>query len=125
VPPLVTSVLEIESEKEDTNRTISSVLGRTGINHVIPIRTNIELPVLPLLPGESQWNLSFFSFGTNDLAQNAYCFYREDVAVSSVKDYLQRGILRAFTLETIDALSIDKFLKLPQKRTVVRTRILS
>ena len=111
--------------KKNTNRPTSAVLGRTGINHRIPIRTNIELLELPLLPRGSQRNPSFFSFGTNDLAQTAYCFYKDDVAVFSVDNYLQQGNLGASAFETIDALSVDKFLKLPQKRTEVRARIFS
>ena len=68
----------------------------------IPVGTMIETPRAALIAGTLAKHIDFISFGTNDLTQMTFGFSRDDVEVSVINDYIEKGLLEKSPFETLD-----------------------
>ncbi len=100
--PLVGAVQELELVREESERILAEVQGRTGIDLHALIGTMIELPRAALTAHQIAEAAEFFSFGTNDLTQTTWGFSRDDVEASFFSAYLEKGIFGVSPFESID-----------------------
>ncbi len=68
----------------------------------IPVGTMIETPRAALIAGTLAKHIDFISFGTNDLTQMTFGFSRDDVEVSVINEYIEKGLLEKSPFETVD-----------------------
>ena len=68
----------------------------------IPVGTMIETPRAALIAGTLAKHIDFISFGTNDLTQMTFGFSRDDVEVSVINEYIEKGLLEKSPFETLD-----------------------
>jgi len=94
--PLVATVQELESVREEAEAVLAEVDVRAKIG------TMIEVPRAALTAGQIAEAAEFFSFGTNDLTQMTWGFSRDDVEASFFSRYLDLGIFGVSPFETLD-----------------------
>ncbi len=68
----------------------------------VPVGTMIETPRAALIAGTLAKHIDFISFGTNDLTQMTFGFSRDDVEVSVINEYIEKGLLEKSPFETLD-----------------------
>lgn len=100
--PLVGTVQELEAIREEAEGILRDVAASSGVDVPAVIGTMIELPRAALTAGQIAEAAEFFSFGTNDLAQTAWGFSRDDVEASFFARYLELGIFGVSPFETLD-----------------------
>ena len=112
--PLVGITNELLHQKALIEQTAKEVFAEKGATVPFTIGTMIELPRAALIAGEIAQNVSFFSFGTNDLTQTVFGISRDDSAkfvptyVKGLPNPLQKG-------ELIHILADDPFQVLDQQ----------
>jgi pyruvate,orthophosphate dikinase len=72
----------------------------------------IELPRACFVAGQIAKHADFFSFGTNDLAQSALGFSRDDVEATFVPTYIDRKVIDRNPFETIDEPAVGRLVRL-------------
>ena len=75
----------------------------------------IELPRAALKAGELAKEVSYFSFGTNDLTQTTYGISRDDVA-SFFSDYLEKKIFTFDPFSKLDEEGVGELIEIAMKR---------
>ena len=112
--PLVGITNELLHQKAVIEQTAKLVFAEKGASVPFTIGTMIELPRAALIAGEIAKNVSFFSFGTNDLTQTVFGISRDDSGkfvptyVKGLPNPLQKG-------ELIHILTDDPFQVLDQQ----------
>jgi pyruvate,orthophosphate dikinase len=99
--PLVACAEEIRSLRRLIDETASDVIRKHGRSIEYEVGTMIELPRAALCAGTFADQVSFVSFGTNDLTQMTFGFSRDD-ARKYLDSYLEQGILPFDPFITID-----------------------
>ncbi|HZJ51934.1 MAG TPA: pyruvate, phosphate dikinase [Actinomycetota bacterium] len=77
--PLVATAEELRQMREELEPLASAIVDKAGVELPILFGTMIELPRACMTAGEIAQHADFFSFGTNDLAQTAFGFSRDDI----------------------------------------------
>ena len=114
--PLVASVQELETVKQDILQVARDVRTETGVNLEFLIGTMIELPRAALTADQIAESAEFFSFGTNDLTQTTWGFSRDDVEASFFSAYLEKGIFGVSPFETIDRDGVGALVRVGAER---------
>jgi pyruvate, orthophosphate dikinase len=114
--PLVASVQELETVKQDILQVAQDVRTETGMNLEFLIGTMIELPRAAVTADQIAESAEFFSFGTNDLTQTTWGFSRDDVEASFFSAYLEKGIFGVSPFETIDRDGVGALVRVGAER---------
>jgi pyruvate,orthophosphate dikinase len=114
--PLVASVQELETVKQDILQVARDVRTETGVNLEFLIGTMIELPRAAVTADQIAESAEFFSFGTNDLTQTTWGFSRDDVEASFFSAYLEKGIFGVSPFETIDRDGVGALVRVGAER---------
>ena len=114
--PLVASVQELETVKQDILQVAQDVRTETGVNLEFLIGTMIELPRASVTADQIAESAEFFSFGTNDLTQTTWGFSRDDVEASFFSAYLEKGIFGVSPFETIDRDGVGELVRVGAER---------
>jgi pyruvate, orthophosphate dikinase len=114
--PLVASVQELETVKQDILQVGQDVRTETGVNLEFLIGTMIELPRAAVTADQIAESAEFFSFGTNDLTQTTWGFSRDDVEASFFSAYLEKGIFGVSPFETIDRDGVGALVRVGAER---------
>jgi pyruvate,orthophosphate dikinase len=99
--PLVATVSELKSLRENSVRVCEEVMSRYGVRVEYLIGTMIELPRAALTADEIAREAEFFSFGTNDLTQTTFGLSRDD-AGKFLPFYVEMGLLPEDPFVTLD-----------------------
>jgi pyruvate,orthophosphate dikinase len=114
--PLVASVQELETVRQDILQVARDVRSETGVNLEFLIGTMIELPRAAVTADQIAESAEFFSFGTNDLTQTTWGFSRDDVEASFFSAYLEKGIFGVSPFETIDRDGVGELVRVGADR---------
>src|SRR6476661_1592747 len=114
--PLVASVQELETVRQDILQVARDVRTETGVNLESLIGTMIELPRAAVTADQIAESAEFFSFGTNDLTQTTWGFSRDDVEASFFSAYLEKGIFGVSPFETIDRDGVGELVRVGADR---------
>jgi pyruvate,orthophosphate dikinase len=114
--PLVASVQELETVRQDILQVARDVRTETGVNLEFLIGTMIELPRAAVTADQIAESAEFFSFGTNDLTQTTWGFSRDDVEASFFSAYLEKGIFGVSPFETIDRDGVGALVRVGAER---------
>jgi pyruvate,orthophosphate dikinase len=110
--PLVSHVGELERLRALVETETRAVLAEHPRVRVKPaIGTMIEVPRAALTAGAIAEYADFFSFGTNDLTQTAYCLSRDD-AGKFLQAYVDEGILEDDPFVSLDVEGIGELMRL-------------
>ncbi len=107
--PLVSTVKELELQKEIVDRVAREVFKEKGIEVEYLVGTMIELPRAALTADEIATVAEFFSFGTNDLTQTTFGFSRDD-AGKFLPKYVEMGILKEDPFQVLDQTGVGQLL---------------
>jgi len=77
----------------------------------VPVGTMIETPRAALIAGALAEHIDFVSFGTNDLTQMTFGFSRDDVEVSVINEYIEKGLLEKSPFETLDIGGVGELIR--------------
>ena len=108
--PLVACANEVKYLKRKIEETAAEVFASWGATITYSFGTMIELPRAAVCASSFAEDVSFVSFGTNDLTQMTYGFSRDD-ARKYLDSYLQEGILLADPFMTIDQEGVGYLIK--------------
>jgi pyruvate, orthophosphate dikinase len=114
--PLVASVQEFETVKQDIIQVARDVRAETGVNLEFLTGTMIELPRAAVTANQIGESAEFFSFGTNDLTQTTWGFSRDDVEAAFFSAYLEKGIFGVSPFETIDRDGVGELVRIGTER---------
>lgn len=107
--PLIGDVSELNYLKSIVTSTACKVMEEYKIKINYELGTMIEVPRGVIMAEELADEVSFFSFGTNDLTQMTYGFSRDD-ASSFLDDYYKKGIFKKDPFKTIDTEGVGKLI---------------
>jgi pyruvate,orthophosphate dikinase len=113
--PLVGEPKELSILRELVERVGREVIARENVDLTYHVGTMIEVPRAALVANEIAEHADFFSFGTNDLTQMTYGYSRDD-AVSFLKEYLKRGVLRKDPFQSLDQRGVGSLVKTALER---------
>ncbi len=108
--PLVMDAAEIKSLKGRLLAVTAEFERSAGRS--IPFGTMIELPRAALTAGEIAPEVSFFSFGSNDLTQMTFGFSRDDAEEKFLGFYVEHGILPVTPFRTIDEKGVGRLIRM-------------
>ncbi|HSP56499.1 MAG TPA: putative PEP-binding protein, partial [Dehalococcoidia bacterium] len=108
--PLVMDAAEVKSLKTRLAAAAAKYERETG--KAIPFGTMIELPRAALTAGEIAPEVSFFSFGSNDLTQMTFGFSRDDAEEKFLRFYVDHGILPVTPFRTIDEKGVGRLIRI-------------
>jgi pyruvate,orthophosphate dikinase len=97
---------------------LRAVIERAGEEHGLCrvrdylLGTMVELPRACLCADEIAEEADFFSFGTNDLAQTAIGFSRDDIEGSIMSCYLGRKVFDRSPFESVDAAGVGGLVRM-------------
>jgi pyruvate,orthophosphate dikinase len=109
--PLVATAEELRQMREELEPIVHEVASRAGVDLPIEFGTMIELPRAALTAGEIAQHADFFSFGTNDLAQTAFGFSRDDIG-KFLGMYEERKLVPANPFVTIDEPGVGRLMEI-------------
>lgn len=109
--PLVGSVSELKSLKDDLDRVAKDVIKQRKVKLTYLVGTMIEVPRAALTAKEIAESAEFFSFGTNDLTQMTFGFSRDDVG-KFLPSYIEKGLLKDDPFVTIDQEGVGSLVKM-------------
>ena len=107
--PLVVDVNELNYIKKIIEKVADNIIKENGIVINYKIGSMIETPRACLIADELAKELSFFSFGTNDLTQLTFGFSRDD-AGKFLKDYYDKGIFDNDPFAKLDTHGVGKLI---------------
>ena len=108
--PLVMDVAELKSLKGRLLAVAQEFEREAG--RAIPFGTMIELPRAALTAGDIAPEVSFFSFGSNDLTQMTFGFSRDDAEEKFLGFYVEHGILPGTPFRTIDEKGVGRLIQM-------------
>jgi pyruvate,orthophosphate dikinase len=109
--PLVATAEELRQMREALEPIVQEILSDAGVDLHVEFGTMIEVPRAAVTSGEIAEHADFFSFGTNDLAQTAYGFSRDDIG-KFLAIYEERKLVAANPFVTIDEPGVGRLMKL-------------
>ncbi|CAN5656813.1 pyruvate, phosphate dikinase [soil metagenome] len=109
--PLVAAAEELRQMREELEPVVRRVLDDAGVDLEVELGTMIELPRSAVTAGEIADHADFFSFGTNDLAQTAFGFSRDDIG-KFLAMYEERKLLPANPFVTIDEPGVGRLMRI-------------
>src|SRR5207245_2248933 len=110
--PLVGTVTEIQTVREELEQVARKVMEREGVQVDYKFGTMIEVPRGALVAGEIAAFAEFFSFGTNDLTQTVFGYSRDDAEGKFLVHYLEHGILKDNPFQTIDRDGVGRIMRI-------------
>lgn len=114
--PLVIDVEEIKYLKNIIKETIERLINESKVEVPYQIGTMIETPRACLLVDEISKEVSFFSFGTNDLTQMTYAFSRDD-AEKFLNEYYRLNILKEDPFIKLDQEGVGSLINIALKKS--------
>jgi pyruvate,orthophosphate dikinase len=114
--PLVATVQEFETVKQDIIRVAGDLRNETGVAVDFLVGTMIELPRAALTAGGIAESAEFFSFGTNDLTQMTWGFSRDDVEAAFFTQYIEKGIFGVSPFESLDTEGVGELVTIATER---------
>ncbi len=112
--PLISDVNELKSLKIHIKKAITNLEDHYCCKFDFTIGTMIELPRAALKAEEIAEEVSYFSFGTNDLTQTTYGISRDDMA-SFFSDYLEQKIFTFDPFSKLDEEGVGELIKMAIK----------
>ncbi|MFN2388506.1 MAG: pyruvate, phosphate dikinase [Actinomycetota bacterium] len=109
--PLVSTAEELSQMREELEPVVQKVLDKAGVDLRIEFGTMIELPRAAVTAAAIAEHADFFSFGTNDLAQTAFGFSRDDIG-KFLAMYEERKLVPANPFVTIDEPGVGRLMEL-------------
>jgi pyruvate, orthophosphate dikinase len=109
--PLVATAEELRQLREELEPVARAIIDKAGVDLHIEFGTMIELPRACMTAGEIASTADFFSFGTNDLAQTAYGFSRDDIG-KFLGMYEERKLVPANPFTTIDEPGVGRLMRI-------------
>src|SRR4051812_29576956 len=100
--PLAATVQELELVRADIDEVARAIEADTGVRPDFSVGTMIELPHAVVTAGQIAGAAEFFFFGTDDLTQLTWGFFRDDVEASFFSAYLDKGIFGVSPFESLD-----------------------
>jgi pyruvate,orthophosphate dikinase len=109
--PLVATAEELRQMRETLEPIVEDVLSSAGVDLHVEFGTMIEVPRAAVTSAEIAEHADFFSFGTNDLAQTAYGFSRDDIG-KFLSVYEERKLVSANPFVTIDEAGVGRLMRI-------------
>ncbi len=109
--PLVATAEELRQMREELEPVATGIIDEAGVDLHIEFGTMIELPRAALCAGEIAEHADFFSFGTNDLAQTAFGFSRDDIG-KFLAMYEERKLVPHNPFVTIDEEGVGRLMQI-------------
>jgi len=113
--PLIGATKELELIKAEIIQTIDALFAKEGKSLEYQVGTMIEIPRACFIADQIAQSADFFSFGTNDLAQMAYGFSRDDIG-KFLGEYISKDILPADPFETLDPEGVGELMTIAIER---------
>jgi pyruvate,orthophosphate dikinase len=113
--PLVGTVREFSDLKAMIDRIAAEISKKEKTRLHYSVGTMIEIPRAALIADQIAEQAEFFSFGTNDLTQLTFGYSRDD-AGQFLRDYVDKGILRADPFQSLDQEGTGQLIELGTKR---------
>jgi pyruvate,orthophosphate dikinase len=113
--PLVSAKREVELVKTRIDSVAAEVRTATGQAFDYRLGVMVETPRAALRAGEIAPNVSFLSFGTNDLTQMTYGLSRDD-AGRFMKDYVHQGVYAEDPFHMLDTDGVGELLQIGAER---------
>ena len=109
--PLVATAEELRQMREELEPIVLAIIEKAGVELEIEFGTMIELPRAALTSAEIAEHADFFSFGTNDLAQTAFGFSRDDIG-KFLALYEERKLVPENPFVTIDEAGVGRLMRI-------------
>ncbi|MGH2734983.1 MAG: putative PEP-binding protein, partial [Actinomycetota bacterium] len=109
--PLTATAEEMRQMREELEPVAHEIIDKAGVDLHVEFGTMIELPRAALTSGEIAEHSDFFSFGTNDLAQTAFGFSRDDIG-RFLAMYEERKLVPANPFVTIDREGVGRLMEI-------------
>jgi len=113
--PLVSASREVELVKTRVDAVAAAVRNETGQEFTYRLGVMVETPRAALRADEIAPQVSFLSFGTNDLTQMTYGLSRDD-AGRFMSAYVQQGVYPEDPFHTLDVEGVGELLKIGAER---------
>ncbi|MGR3662737.1 MAG: putative PEP-binding protein [Paracoccaceae bacterium] len=113
--PLVSAKKEVELVKARVDAVATSVRNETGVAFTYRLGVMVETPRAALRAEEIAQNVSFLSFGTNDLTQMTYGLSRDD-AGRFMNEYVKQGVFTEDPFHILDTEGVGELLILGAER---------
>ncbi len=113
--PLVSAKREVELVKMRIDIVAAAVKAETGADFEYRLGVMVETPRAALRAEDIAQNVSFLSFGTNDLTQMTYGLSRDD-AGRFMSEYVRQGVFEEDPFHTLDVDGVGELLILGAKR---------
>lgn len=113
--PLVSAKKEVELVKARVDAVASAVRNETGVEFSYRLGVMVETPRAALRAEEIAQNVSFLSFGTNDLTQMTYGLSRDD-AGRFMNDYVNKNVFSEDPFHILDTEGVGELLILGAER---------
>ncbi|WP_118132514.1 pyruvate, phosphate dikinase [Oceanicella sp. SM1341] len=113
--PLVSAAREVELVKARIEAVARDVERETGARLEYRLGVMVETPRAALRAGDLARNVSFMSFGTNDLTQMTYGLSRDD-AGRFMRDYVNQGVYPEDPFHALDLEGVGELLLIASRR---------
>ncbi len=113
--PLVSTSREVELVRARIEAVAAGVRTQTGEDFSFKLGVMVETPRATLRAGEIAAQVSFLSFGTNDLTQMTYGLSRDD-AGRFMNDYVRQGVFREDPFHRLDVEGVGELLSIGAER---------
>ncbi|HEY9038509.1 MAG TPA: putative PEP-binding protein [Roseovarius sp.] len=113
--PLVSASREVELVKARVDAVAAAVRSETGQNFDYRLGVMVETPRAALRAGDIAPQVSFLSFGTNDLTQMTYGLSRDD-AGRFMSDYVKQEVYPEDPFHTLDMEGVAELLSIGAER---------
>lgn len=113
--PLVSACREVELVKARIDAVAAAVRARVGVDFSYRVGVMVETPRAALRAHEIAAQVSFLSFGTNDLTQMTYGLSRDD-AGRFMGTYVQQGVFPEDPFHTLDRDGVGELLAIGASR---------
>ena len=109
--PLVSAKKEVELVKSSIDQVAKYVATETGETINYQLGVMVETPRAALQAGDISKNVTFLSFGTNDMTQMTYGLSRDD-AGRFMSQYVSQGVFDEDPFHILDKEGVGELLKL-------------
>ena len=113
--PLVSASREVELVKGRVDAVAAALRSETGKDFAYRLGVMVETPRAALRAGDIAPQVSFLSFGTNDLTQMTYGLSRDD-AGRFMSDYVKQGVYLEDPFHTLDLEGVGELLSIGAER---------
>ena len=113
--PLVSARREVELVRARVDAVAAAVRAESGAQFEYRLGVMVETPRAALRAGEIAQQVSFLSFGTNDLTQMTYGLSRDD-AGRFMNDYVHKGVFAEDPFHILDTEGVGELLSLGAER---------